>query len=140
MKKDSGYNTVQKEKLIDYLINNKDKHTSAQEIDNYLRSVGSPVGLATIYRQLDRLVETGTVRKFVIDGKTSACYQYIENEKECHEHFHLKCRSCGKLIHLSCNRLMDINSHIAQHHGFIIDPSQTVFYGSCADCAGLSEE
>lgn len=140
MKKDSGYNTTQKEKLLDYLINNKDKHTSAQEIDNYLRSVGSPVGMATIYRQLDRLVESGTVRKFVIDGKTSACYQYIENEKECHEHFHLKCRSCGKLIHLSCNRLMDINNHIAQHHGFIIDPSQTVFYGSCSDCIGLSEE
>ncbi|MBQ6942852.1 MAG: transcriptional repressor [Ruminococcus sp.] len=140
MKKDSGYNTTQKEKLLDFLINNNDKHTSAQEIDNYLRSVGSPVGMATIYRQLDRLVEAGTVRKFVIDGKTSACYQYIDNKQECQEHFHLKCRSCGKLIHLNCNKLMDINSHIAQHHGFIVDSSQTVFYGICADCASLPEE
>ena len=64
MKKDSGYNTAQKEKLLDFLINNKDKHTSAQEIDNYLRSVGSPVGMATIYRQLDRLeAEIATIKQ-----------------------------------------------------------------------------
>jgi len=135
MKKELGYNTAQKEKLLEFLIQNKDRHTSAQEIDTYLRSVGSPVGMATIYRQLERLVEAGAVRKFIIDGKTSACFQYVENEKECREHFHLKCLSCGKLIHLRCSRLMDISSHISQNHGFIIDTSQTVFYGRCADCA-----
>ena len=59
MKKESGYNTSQKEKLLDFLINNKDKHTSVQEIDAYLRDIGSPVGMATIYRQLDRLVSVG---------------------------------------------------------------------------------
>lgn len=135
MKKESGYNTSQKEKLMDFLISNSEKHTSVQEISAYLRSEGTPVGTATIYRQLDRLVESGTVRKFIIDGKTSACYQYIDDTRECKEHFHLKCLRCGKLIHLSCGQLKDINSHIAEHHGFIIDPSQTVFYGKCADCS-----
>ena len=140
MKKDSGYNTSQKEKLMDFLINSREKHTNVQEISAYLRSEGTPVGTATIYRQLDRLVEKGLVRKFVIDGKTGACYQYIENEKECREHFHLKCLGCGKLIHLSCGQLMDINQHIAEHHGFIVDPSQTVFYGRCAVCSGENPE
>lgn len=140
MKREAGYNTKQKEKLVDFLINNKDKHTTVQEISAYLSTEGSPLGTATIYRQLDKLVESGVVRKFVIDGKTGACYQYIENEHECREHFHLKCISCGKLIHLNCDHLMSINKHIEEHHGFIIDPSQTVFYGRCADCsAGESE-
>ncbi|MCR5075996.1 MAG: transcriptional repressor [Ruminococcus sp.] len=140
MKREAGYNTKQKEKLVDFLINNKDKHTTVQEISAYLSTEGSPLGTATIYRQLDKLVESGVVRKFVIDGKTGACYQYIENEHECREHFHLKCIICGKLIHLNCDHLMSINKHIEEHHGFIIDPSQTVFYGRCADCsAGVSE-
>lgn len=139
MKKDSGYNTAQKEKLMDFLISSREKHTSVQEISAYLRSEGTPVGTATIYRQLDKLVDKGIVRKFVIDGKTGACYQYIENDKECREHFHLKCLSCGRLIHLSCGQLMDINHHIAERHGFIVDPSQTVFYGRCADCSGAEE-
>lgn len=140
MKKESGYNTSQKEKLLDFLISNKDKHTTVQEIDAYLRNLGSPVGMATIYRQLDRLVESGMVRRFIIDGKTSACFQYIENEQECQEHFHLKCLSCGKLIHLSCSQLKELKSHISEHHGFIIDPSQTVFYGRCEDCSASSDE
>ena len=140
MKREAGYNTKQKEKLVDFLINNKDKHTTVQEISAYLSTEGSPLGTATIYRQLDKLVESGVVRKFVIDGKTGACYQYIENEHECREHFHLKCLRCGRLIHLNCDHLMSINKHIEEHHGFIIDPSQTVFYGRCTDCsAGVSE-
>lgn len=128
------YNTSQKEKLIEFLVNNKDKHTNVQEISAYLRSEGTPVGTTTIYRQLDNLVDDGVVRKFVIDGKTGACYQYIENEQKCREHFHLKCLCCGKLIHLECSQLAEISSHIAEHHRFEIDHSQTVFYGRCSDC------
>lgn len=135
MKQDSGYRTKQKEKLLDYLVNNKERHTNVQEISAFLSSEGTPVGTATIYRQLDRLVECGMVRRYNFDGKTGACYQYIENHKECHEHFHLKCTVCGQLIHLDCERLLDISRHIAEQHGFEIDPSQTVFYGKCPDCA-----
>ncbi|MCM1219325.1 MAG: transcriptional repressor [Lachnospiraceae bacterium] len=133
------YHTSQKEKLLEFLVSNKEKHTNVQEISAYLRSEGTPVGTATIYRQLDSLVDSGVVRKFVIDGKTGACYQYIDDEKQCREHFHLKCLCCGRLIHLECSQLMDISRHIAEHHGFEIDQSQTVFYGRCSDCCESAE-
>lgn len=135
MKNDSGYKTRQKEKILDYLVRNKEKHTNVQEISAFLTEEGTPVGTATIYRQLDKLIDSGTVRRYNFDGKTGACYQYIENDSECHEHFHLKCTICGKLIHLNCERLSGIDRHIFEHHGFQIDPSQTVFYGKCSDCA-----
>ena len=48
MKRDSGYNTKQKEKLLDYLIKNKEKHTNVQEISAFLNAEGTPVGVATI--------------------------------------------------------------------------------------------
>lgn len=135
MKKDSGYKTRQKQKLLDYLVRNKEKHTNVQEISAFLTAEGTPVGTATIYRQLDKLVECGMVRRYNFDGKTGACYQYIEDDNDCHEHFHLKCTLCGKLIHLSCDRLSCINQHIFERHGFQIDPSQTVFYGICSECS-----
>ena len=134
MKKDSGYNTKQKENLLTYLIKNKEKHTNVQEISAFLSAEGTPVGVATIYRQLDRLVEQGLVRKYAFDGKTSACYQYIEDEEKCRSHFHLKCLSCGKLIHLDCEHLAELTQHIENEHGFSIDYLQTVFYGRCSDC------
>lgn len=135
MKNDSGYKTRQKEKILDYLVRNKEKHTNVQEISAFLTAEGTPVGTATIYRQLDKLIEFGVVRRYNFDGKTGACYQYIENDSDCHEHFHLKCTICGKLIHLNCERLSGIDRHIFEHHGFQVDPSQTVFYGKCSDCA-----
>lgn len=135
MKKETGYNTKQKENLLTYLIENKEKHTNVQEISTYLSSKGTPVGVTTIYRQLDRLVEQGTVRKYSFDGKTCACYQYIDEEQECHGHFHLKCLNCGKLIHLNCDHLSEISGHIKEHHGFTVDSSQTVFYGICEECS-----
>ena len=48
MKKDSGYNTKQKENLLSYLMKNKDKHTNVQEISAFLSAEGTPVGVATI--------------------------------------------------------------------------------------------
>ena len=36
MKRDAGYNTRQKEKLLDFLIQNKHKHNNVQEISAYL--------------------------------------------------------------------------------------------------------
>lgn len=134
MKNDSGYNTKQKEKLLSFLISKKNEHTNVPSISAFLAAEGSPVGTATIYRQLDRLVEQGIVRRYTIDGKTGACFQYVDNSEQCREHFHLKCKSCGKLIHTDCNRLSEINSHILQHHGFSVDTSMTVFYGICSDC------
>ena len=89
MKLSNEYKTKQKENLIAFLIKNKDRHTNVQEISSYLAQEGSPVGTATIYRQLEKLVERGIVRKYVLDGKTGACFQYI-GDNSCHEHFHLK--------------------------------------------------
>ena len=139
MKRNTGYNTKQRENLLNFLIRNKERHTNVQEISAFLAGEGSPVGTATIYRQLDKLVEQGLVRKYVLDGKSGACYQYIENSGCCREHFHLKCVSCGRLIHIDCDYLADINRHISEHHGFTVDSSQTVFYGKCAECGKAAE-
>jgi len=140
MKSNSGYNTKQKEKLLEYLIANKDKHTNVQTISAFMAEEGTPLGTATIYRRLDKLVDEGIVRKYVIDGKTGACYQYIDGERDCHEHFHLKCVCCDKLIHIDCDHLAGISRHILEHHGFCVDSSKTVFYGKCADCAGAEKK
>ena len=76
MSKSTGYNTRQKENLLAFLVKNKERHTNVQEISAYLSGEGISVGTATIYRQLDRLVEQGIVRKYILDGKsvfTSRC-------------------------------------------------------------------
>ncbi|MBP0966013.1 MAG: transcriptional repressor, partial [Oscillospiraceae bacterium] len=96
-------------------------------------------GAATIYRQLEKLEQDGLVRRYTLDDRGSACWQYggaEAKEGTCRSHFHLKCTECGSLIHLDCGHLHEIAHHVEADHGFYIDPSRTVFYGICAKCRG----
>ncbi|HML36351.1 MAG TPA: Fur family transcriptional regulator [Bacillota bacterium] len=136
MNASTSYRTKQKDQIMDCLIKNKDRHITADEILSAL-SEGKPhVGKTTIYRYLDKLVSQGTVRKYFLEGGKSACYQYMDENGACEEHFHLKCVDCGQLFHLDCGYLAEMDSHIREHHGFQVDNSKTVLYGRCGDCAG----
>ena len=130
----STYKTKQREAILDFLIQNKNDHVTVNKISDYLEKEGTHVGLTTIYRHLDKLLEQGLVRKFIIDGTTSACFQYIDQINQCHKHFHLKCEKCGKLIHLNCSHVSKICMHILEEHGFKLDLFRTVFYGICEEC------
>ncbi len=127
----ADYKTKQRELILEYLKNSDRPHVSAADIGARLREEGS-VGLATIYRQLEKMVEAGLVRKYNLDG--GACYQYVGGGEDCHEHFHLKCLGCGTLIHVDCDFLSELGPHILEHHGFLVDNSRTVMYGLCKRC------
>ena len=127
-----AYNTKQKEAVLACLKELSEGHVNAADIAKHLAKAGSKVGLTTIYRQLDKLVDEGTVKKFVTEG-SSACYQYV-GDGHCGEHFHLKCESCGKLIHLKCRTFDRLSDHILQEHGFLSNPGRTTLYGVCSDC------
>ncbi len=130
----SDYKTRQKEKILNYLKENSDKHVTAAQIISYLSSGDESVGSATVYRYLDKLVSNNIVRKYYLDEKTGACYQFAENNQECHEHFHLKCIGCGRLYHIDCSYMKALSGHIFEHHGFKVDNSKTVLYGKCDEC------
>lgn len=125
----ADYKTKQGEMILSYLKSSPSPHVSAMEIAACLK-----VGTATVYRRLDKMVEAGLVRKYILDG--GACYQYVGGEKECREHFHLKCLKCGELIHVDCGFLSSVAPHILEHHGFEVDNSRTVMYGICKKCRG----
>lgn len=128
------YKTRQRQLIFDFLVNNKDRHVNIDEIIEYTKSSGSPVGKTTAYRYIDELEREGIIRKYIIDKGISACYQYIDDEEGCNDHFHLKCNVCGELYHLDCDFLKDIKEHLFSDHSFNIDSSKTVFYGTCKKC------
>lgn len=140
MERTAGYRTRQKEKIYAYLLQNKDRHLTAQDISAYLSGEGTPVAAATIYRYLEKLVEQGEIRKYNLDEKSGACFQYVGADKVCLTHFHLKCVRCNQLIHTDCTYLQQLDAHIFEHHGFRVDNSKTVLYGVCAACAAELEE
>ncbi len=134
MEQIKGYNTKQKNIIMDMLKEHKNEHLTADDMLNLLNSKGSAVSKATLYRFLDVLVSTGNVRKFIIDEGERSCYQFIDEEEECKEHYHLKCIECGKLFHTECDYLDEIVEHVEKHHNFKVDTGKIVLYGICKDC------
>jgi len=130
------YNTKQRKEILSYLENKNGGHFTAAEVYDYFKENQITVGMTTVYRQLDQMVNEGLIKKYVIDESSSACFEYvgerlIRDNKCC---YHLKCEKCGKLIHLECEEITGFEQHITEHHGFRIDPMRTVFYGLCAEC------
>ncbi len=130
-----AYHTKQQDELIAYLKDHPASHHTVTQIRDHLVRVGKPISTATIYRQMERFVADGTVRKYLLETGDSACYEYVgENKQECASHFHCKCEKCGRLIHMDCDELQEIQRHLKEHHGFLWDSGRTVFYGICDHC------
>ena len=135
MREKTEYKTRQQAQIIGYLRSMGNAHVTVSQIVEHFKVQGINIGTTTIYRQLEKLLSKGLLRKSVTDG-TGACYQYIG--EECSEsslpHFHLKCISCGQLLHMECMEIAKLKSHILSEHGFEIQPRQTTFYGRCSKC------
>lgn len=124
------YHTKNKNVILKCLQANCDKHLTIEQIASLLNG---QVPLASIYRNIDDLVNEGSIRKYIVDRNNSACYQYI-GDGNVHNHFHLLCSKCGKLIHLECHEVEHLLSHIEEEHGFKVDISKVTLYGICPDC------
>ena len=132
----ASYNTNQKKIIINLLKNNKDEHLNVDEMLEILKESGENVSRATLYRTLDNLVNSGEVRKYVMDENEKACFQYIDSTI-CHDHFHLICLKCGKLFHLDCEKFHNLIDHIEEEHDFKVSESRLVLYGLCKDCKDM---
>lgn len=132
--KTNAYKTKQREAILEYIVDNKDKHVTADEIISRFSKQENPIGKSTVYRYLDKLCNENIIRKFNIDGSSSACYQYGNGDDCCQEHYHFKCLACGDLFHVSCKLMNGIKEHVMAEHDFAIDNRKTVFYGMCGKC------
>ena len=128
------YRTKQQDELLAYLKEHPGIHHTAAQIKEHFARQQRNIGTATIYRQLERFVEDGTVRKYLLETGDSACYEYVPEREECAAHFHLKCEKCGKLIHMNCGELKNMQNHLLESHGFEWNIGKTVFYGICEEC------
>ena len=124
------YNTKHRNEIIKYLKKNENKHLTIQEIKDELKG---KIPQATLYRLMDSLEQEGVVRKYIIGPNSACCYQYANCHHD-HEHFHLVCQKCGKLIHLECDEVEHLVNHIKDDHGFAIDVTKVNFYGICDEC------
>ena len=72
MQRKGGYQTKQKAQILSYLRENRGRHLTAAELLHMLTENGTPIGAATVYRQLEKLENEGLVRRYALDDRGSA--------------------------------------------------------------------
>ena len=60
-------------------------------------------------------------------------YQYLE-ECDRENHFYLECDICFKKIHIDCDCITDLFSHIHDRHKFLPNEKNIVISGVCKNC------
>jgi Fur family ferric uptake transcriptional regulator len=103
-----------------------DDFRSAQEIHDLLDRRGAKVGLATVYRTLQRLSESHEVDMLrTEDGE--AVYRRCSDT----HHHHLVCRECGATVEIEGPAVERWTTAMAAEHGFS-DVSHTLeIFGTC---------
>jgi Fur family ferric uptake transcriptional regulator len=101
----------------------------AQEIYDALTAAGRKVGLASVYRMLDRLDERGLVQRIDLgDGIVR-----YEPAREQHHH-HLVCDECGKVEPFDDPKLEQAIHSVERRSGYAVATHDVVLRGACADC------
>ena len=127
-----SYTTKQQQAVLACLSQRQEAPISAAELAEALRRSGHPVGLATIYRQLEKLEGAGRIH--CIHTEEGAFYQFCPHTDGHHNCFLLRCEDCGRIVHLDCGHLEGLCSHLESAHHFRIDPRRTILKGRCETC------
>ncbi|MCT1590336.1 MAG: transcriptional repressor [Micrococcales bacterium] len=109
---------------------------STQDLHAILRERGESVSLATTYRILQSMSETGEVDVLRSEDGESI-YRQCAAE---HHHHHLVCRSCGATVELEAPEIERWTSQTAQRHGFTQIDHTIEIVGLCAECSARGPE
>lgn len=135
MARSNGYQTKNRQMILEFLQKNKEKTVSAMDIYEELKRQKVHVNITTVYRYLERLLKEKKVKKYAADTGGKFGYQYVEDGEQCEEHLHLKCVGCGQVIHMDCSFMDEIAKHLYSHHQFTLECGASVLYGKCEKCS-----
>jgi Fur family ferric uptake transcriptional regulator len=122
--------TKQREVLLQTLYNNSE-HFTPEQLYLHIkeRHPGLNVGIATVYRSLNLLEESGMVTSisFGAQGKK------FELANKPH-HDHMICRQCGVIVEFEDQIIEKRQLAIAKEHGFKLTSHIMQLYGVCSEC------
>lgn len=125
-------NTWQREAVRDALESN-DGFLSAQSLHSQLRTAGSPIGLATVYRALADLAVEGEADSLQQEGES--LYRACTPGQH---HHHLICRNCGLTVEIEADEVERWAKSIAAQNGFTQANHVVDVFGLCANCTALA--
>lgn len=121
------------------VLNHTTDHLSAEEIYLAVHREYPAIGLTTVYRTLELLVEMGLVYKLQF-GDGRARFELVHSPQKPGHHHHLICLHCKRIIDYNdfiseeLQLLEKVEKSLAEKYHFKILNHRMEFYGICEDC------
>ncbi|MGY5883635.1 Fur family transcriptional regulator [Modestobacter lacusdianchii] len=107
---------------------------SAQEVHARMRAAGDTIGLSTVYRAVQALVDDGELDSIRTDAG-EAIYRRCSTR----HHHHLVCRACGRTEEVEGPTVERWADRVAGEHGFVDVKHTLEIFGTCAACHAAAE-
>ena len=125
--------TSRREIILRVLLENGEKHLSAEEVYNLVKVKVPDIGLATVYRTLELFLELDIMRAMDFgDGRKR--YEFSDESRHGHYHHHLICEECHRIIEVNEDLLDEIESIVTYDYQFSIANHHLIIFGICKDC------
>jgi Fur family ferric uptake transcriptional regulator len=122
-------NTTQRAAILQVLAGTGE-FVSAQDLHGALRSSGSTIGLATVYRALQDMAGGGDLD--TVRNRTGELL-YRQCEQPQHHH-HLVCRRCGRTQEVEAPGVERWSRTVAAQYGYTDIGHELELFGLCAEC------
>lgn len=134
-----GYRLTVPRQVILEVLNRTEKHLSTEDVYLQVKKIYPNIGLTTVYRTLELLVQLGLIFKFDF-GDGRARYELSEGPKGTRHHHHLVCTDCGRVIDYTdfiddeIELLNQTEKGLSKKFNFKITNHLIQFYGLCDKC------
>lgn len=121
-------NTRQRAEVV-ALLAATEEFRSAQQLHADLRERGAEVGLTTVYRTLQALIDVGE-----IDSMRLPNGELLYRRCSRAHHHHLVCRDCGRTVEVAGPAVETWAERVAAEHGFTSIGHTMEIFGRCGAC------
>lgn len=122
-----GMRLTDQRRLILAVVQETDRHPTAEWVHAAVRRRRPRVSLATVYRNLRLLARQGLLAE--IQAGPS-----LRFDGRVHRHHHFTCTACGRIFDLEEPIDARLDARVAAHTGFRVTHHRIEFYGRCGVC------
>ena len=124
--------TSQRLLVLQIMAEHPGEHLTTEEIYDLVRKTNPEIGLATIYRTVQVLVDLHLIDNIIFDDDV-ARYELINSNTK-HHHHHAICLGCGKVFSFEDDLLENLEAAVEDRLGFAVVDHEVKLYGYCRDC------
>lgn len=105
-------------------------HVSAEDLYRRVTEEDPTIGLATVYRTLNLLVESGLAQRRQF-GEGQGRFEHVLDQEH---HDHLVCTRCGSIAEFYSPEIEHLQEEVSRQKRFRIFSHRLELYGLCSNC------